>query len=135
MDLVPRITAGRADRLADQQSRRALVVEFFRQLAVQDFDALYASPSVRTYLALRATFLSLADGGLRDQVAQVPAAGGGPASPSRRHASRGRLTHPTSWLEASDVGFRPGSGPLVRDHRHRIRRASSLPGRFGAWQS
>jgi AcrR family transcriptional regulator len=68
MDLIRRIVAGRLDRLADPQSRRALVVELFRQLAVLDFDALYASPGWRTYLALRATFLSLTDGGLRDQV-------------------------------------------------------------------
>jgi hypothetical protein len=68
MELIRRIIAGRLDRLADPQSRRALVVELFRQLAVLDFDALYASPGWRTYLALRATFLSLADGGLRDQV-------------------------------------------------------------------
>jgi AcrR family transcriptional regulator len=68
MDLIQRIIAGRLDRLADPQSRRALVVELFRQLAVLDFDALCASPGWHTYLALRATFLSLADGGLRDQV-------------------------------------------------------------------
>ena len=68
MDLIRRIVAGRLDRLATPQSRRALVIELFRQLSVLDFETLYASPGWRTYLALHATFLSLADGGLRDQV-------------------------------------------------------------------
>jgi AcrR family transcriptional regulator len=68
MDLIRRIIAGRLDRLADPRARRALVVELFRQLAALDFDALYASPGWRTYLALHATLLSLADGRLRDQV-------------------------------------------------------------------
>jgi AcrR family transcriptional regulator len=68
MDLIRRIVAGRLDERADPQSRRALAVELFRQLPVLDFQTLYASPGWRTYLALHATFLSLADGGLRDRV-------------------------------------------------------------------
>jgi len=68
MDLIRHITAGRLDQLADPGARRALVIELFRQLAVLDFRALYSSPGWRTYLGLHATFLSLADGGLRDQV-------------------------------------------------------------------
>jgi AcrR family transcriptional regulator len=68
MDLIGRIVAGRLDELSDPQARRALIVELFRQLAVLDFETLYASPGWRTYLALHATFLSLNDSGLRDQV-------------------------------------------------------------------
>ena len=68
MSLIRHIVAGQLDRLADPQARRALVIELFRQLSVLDFEALYASPGWRTYLALHATFLSLTDGGLRDQV-------------------------------------------------------------------
>ena len=68
MDLIRRIVAGRLDELADPQARRALVIELFRQLPVLDFETLYASPGWRTYLALHATLLSLADGGLRSQV-------------------------------------------------------------------
>ncbi len=68
MDLIRRIVAGRLDELADPQARRALVIELFRQLPVLDFETLYASPGWRTYLALHATFLNLADGGLRSQV-------------------------------------------------------------------
>ncbi len=68
VNLIRRIIAGRPDRLADPQARWALVIELFRQLPVLDFETLYASPGWRTYLALQATLLSLADGGLRDQV-------------------------------------------------------------------
>jgi AcrR family transcriptional regulator len=68
MDLMRRIVAGRLDELADPRARHALAVELFRQLAVLDFETLYASSGWRTYLALHATFLSLADGGPRSQV-------------------------------------------------------------------
>ncbi len=68
MDLIRRIVGGRLDDLADPRARRALIIELFRQLTVLDFETLYASPGWRTYLALHATFLSLADGGLRSQV-------------------------------------------------------------------
>jgi AcrR family transcriptional regulator len=68
MDLIRRTVAGRLDGLADPQARRALVTELFRQLAVLDFETLYASPGWRTYLALHATLLSLPDSGLRSQV-------------------------------------------------------------------
>jgi AcrR family transcriptional regulator len=68
VDMIRRILDGRVDHLETPQARRALVVEFFRQLAVLDFQTQYSSPGWRTYLALHATFVSLADGGLRDQV-------------------------------------------------------------------
>ena len=68
MDLIRRIVAGRQDKLADPQARRALVIELFRQLPVLDFETLHASPGWRTYLALQATLLSVADSGLRDRV-------------------------------------------------------------------
>ena len=44
------------------------MVELIRQLALLDFQILYGSQRWRTYLALHATFLSLAEGQLRDQV-------------------------------------------------------------------
>ena len=68
LELIRRIVAGRLDELADPQARRALLIELFRQLSVLDFETLYASPGWRTYLALHATLLSMADGGLRGQV-------------------------------------------------------------------
>jgi AcrR family transcriptional regulator len=68
MALIRRIVTGRLDELADPSARRALVIELFRQLSVLDFEALSASPGWRTYLALHATLLSLADDGLRGRV-------------------------------------------------------------------
>jgi AcrR family transcriptional regulator len=68
MDLIRRVVAGRLAGLADPRARRDLVVELIRQLSVLDFGTLYAAPAWRTYLALHATLLSMANGGLRDQV-------------------------------------------------------------------
>jgi len=68
MNLIGRIIAERMDGLSDPRARRSLVIELFRRLAVLDFDTLHASPGWRTYLALHATLLSMADGGLRSQV-------------------------------------------------------------------
>ena len=68
MDLIRRIIGGQLDRLADPRARQSVILELFRQLPVLDFRALSASPGWRTYLALHATLLSMADGGLRDQV-------------------------------------------------------------------
>jgi AcrR family transcriptional regulator len=98
LDLIRRIIAGQADRLADPQERHALVIELFRQLSALDFETLYASPGWRTYLALQATFLSLADGGRRDQVQAALA-----------QAEQDRLARVTrAWkLMAGLLGFRP----------------------------
>ena len=48
--------------------RHDLVTELVRQGAVADFEAVHRSPEWHTYLALHATFLSLPDGELRDEV-------------------------------------------------------------------
>ena len=68
MQLICRVVAERADWLDTPDRRRDLVLELFRQLASFDFRTLYGSSGWRTYLALHATFLSLDDGALRDQV-------------------------------------------------------------------
>ncbi len=68
LGLIQQILADRQDWLATAQLRHGLVIELFRQLALFDFEAIYGSAAWRTYLALHATFLSLADGELRDQV-------------------------------------------------------------------
>jgi AcrR family transcriptional regulator len=68
MDLIRRIVTGRLDDLTAPEARYALLIEFVRQLSLLDFDTLCASPGWRTYLALHATLLSMADGGLRNQV-------------------------------------------------------------------
>ncbi|MGP8000678.1 MAG: TetR/AcrR family transcriptional regulator [Streptosporangiaceae bacterium] len=66
--LLHEVVAGHLDWLDTPELRHRLLLELFRQLAVLDFEALYGSPAWRTYIALHATFLSLADGALRDQV-------------------------------------------------------------------
>jgi AcrR family transcriptional regulator len=98
LDLIRRIIAGQINRLADPQARRALVIELFRQLSALDFATLYASPGWRTYLALQATFLSLTDGGRRDQVQAALA-----------QAEQDRLARVArAWkLMAGLLGFRP----------------------------
>ena len=68
LELIRRIVAERLDWLDTPELRHGLVIELIRQLALLDFQALYGSARWRTYLALHATFLSLADGQLRDQV-------------------------------------------------------------------
>jgi hypothetical protein len=56
------------DWLETPELRDSLVIELFRQLPLLDFQTIYGSAEWRTYLALHATFMSLADGELRDQV-------------------------------------------------------------------
>ena len=95
--LIQGIAAERLDDLADPEARRALMIEFFRQLSVLDFDTLYASPGWRTYLALHATLLSMAESGLRDQVQSALARAG------QEHLARVAR----AWkLMASLLGFR-----------------------------
>ncbi len=66
--LIRQIVADRADWLETPGQRHALIVELFRQLSLLDFQALRGSPEWRTYVALQATYLSLADDELRGQV-------------------------------------------------------------------
>jgi AcrR family transcriptional regulator len=68
LDLIRRVVAEHPDWPSTPQTRHSLVIELIRQLSLLDFQALYGSAQWRTYLALHATFLSLADGDLRDQV-------------------------------------------------------------------
>jgi AcrR family transcriptional regulator len=68
LDLIRRVVAEHLDWLETPELRHGLVVELIRQLALLDFQILYGSQQWRTYLALHATFLSLAEGQLRDQV-------------------------------------------------------------------
>jgi AcrR family transcriptional regulator len=95
--LIRRIVAERLDWLDTPGLRHGLVIELIRQLAQFDFEALYGSARWRTYLALHATFLSLADGQLRDQVGEAL------ARSERDH--RARVAH--SWeLLAGLFGYR-----------------------------
>ncbi len=66
--LIRQIVADHADWLETPGQRHALIVELFRQLSLLDFDALRTSAEWRTYIALHATYFSLADDELRTQV-------------------------------------------------------------------
>jgi AcrR family transcriptional regulator len=66
--LMKRVLAEHVDWLDTPQQRHSLILELIRQLALLDFETVLNSPRWRTYLALHATFSSLADGALRDQV-------------------------------------------------------------------
>ena len=68
IDRVRRILLDRIDWLRTPELRRALAVEVLRQGALDEFETFHRSPEWRTYLALHATFLSLPDGDLRDEV-------------------------------------------------------------------
>lgn len=68
VELMGRVVATRLDWFDTPELRRGLVVELFRQLALFDFQTMYGSAGWRTYLALHATFMSLADGELRNRV-------------------------------------------------------------------
>jgi AcrR family transcriptional regulator len=72
--LIRQIAAERTDWLEAPELRARLMMDLIRQLALLDFQTVYESPGWRTYLALHATFLSLADGGLRDEVQHILAA-------------------------------------------------------------
>lgn len=66
--LMRRVVTEHLDWLDTPELRHSLVVELCRQLALLDFQMMYGSPAWRTYIALHATCMSLADGELRDQV-------------------------------------------------------------------
>ncbi|MGE5291277.1 MAG: TetR/AcrR family transcriptional regulator [Micromonosporaceae bacterium] len=68
VELIRRVVAEHLDWLETPELRHSLVLELIRQLALLDFQTLYGSAEWRTYIALHATFMSLADGELRDQV-------------------------------------------------------------------
>ena len=68
LELMRQIAVSRPDWLETPELRHRLLLELFRQLSLLDFQAMIGSPGWRTYLALHATFMSLGDGDLRDQV-------------------------------------------------------------------
>lgn len=66
--LLGAVLAGREDELATPQGRHALVTEMLRVSTEAEFAAIHGSVEWRTYVALQATFLSLPDGEVRDDV-------------------------------------------------------------------
>lgn len=69
--LVAEIVEERPDALRTARSRHALCVEILRRGASLDFDSIHGSTEWRSYLALHATFLSLTDDALRDEVREA----------------------------------------------------------------
>lgn len=72
--VIRRVVLERTDELASADGRHGLLVELLRQAALLDFRMLYGSTQWRTYLALHATFMSLPDGALREEVRATLAA-------------------------------------------------------------
>ncbi len=72
--LIRRIVLDRRDWLATPELRRDLLLELIRQGSAHDFETLYGSAEWRTYLALHATFLSVANDELRDELRAALAA-------------------------------------------------------------
>ncbi|GAB3482832.1 TetR/AcrR family transcriptional regulator [Nocardiopsis coralliicola] len=66
-----RIILERLDWLRTPQLRLALVGEILRQGAPREVAGFHSSPEWRTYFALHATFLSLADGAFRSEVQEA----------------------------------------------------------------
>jgi AcrR family transcriptional regulator len=66
--LVRQVLAEHVDWLDTADQRHHLILELIRRLSVLDFESVLNSPRWRTYLALHATYTSLTDSALRDQV-------------------------------------------------------------------
>ncbi len=101
--LMRQIAAARPDWLETPELRHRLLLELFRQLSLLDFQTMLGSPGWRTYIALHATFMSLADGALRDQVQSALA--------QSEQAHNARIAQ--SWRQLTALfGYRlrPGSG-------------------------
>jgi hypothetical protein len=67
-ELLRRVASRHLGWLETPELRQQLWLELIRRTALADFELVYGSKEWRTYIALHATFLSLADGHLRDEV-------------------------------------------------------------------
>jgi hypothetical protein len=77
-------------------------IQLIHQLALFDFEAFHGSARWRTYIALHATFMSLAKGELRDQVQEAL------SHSEQVHTSRVAI----SWKQLAGLfGYRPRSEP------------------------
>jgi len=99
-ELIRRVVTEHMDWLDTPELRASLVSELFRQAALLDFEAFCGSPEWRTYFALHATFLSLADGELRDEV-QAALARSEQARLARIAAAPFGATAPQEWSLAA----------------------------------
>ncbi len=73
-EAVRRIALDRIEQFATAEGRHELCVELLRLGALRDFEAMHASLQWRSYIALHATFLSLTDNALQDEVQAALAA-------------------------------------------------------------
>ena len=124
LELMRHILADHQDRLGTPELRHGLMAELFRQLALFDFETMYSSPGWRTYLALHATFLSLADGTLRDQVQEALA--------ESERIQNARVAR--AWRELTAIfGYRLTArlGDHLRDTGHAARRHPERPDHQG----
>jgi len=95
--LIREVFAERTDWLDSAALRQGLVAELLRRLPLLDFQVLAGSAEWRTYVALNATFMSLADDELRVQVQAAL------AESEREHL--GRVT--SAWEQlAGLLGYR-----------------------------
>jgi AcrR family transcriptional regulator len=69
--LFRRIALEHLDWLETPELRHNLVLELMRQGALNDFETMFGSTEWRTYLALHATFLSVADDDLRRELQEA----------------------------------------------------------------
>ena len=67
-ELMKRVIGEHPDWLSTDDKRHDLLLELFRQLSLLDFETVNGSRQWRTYIGLHATFMSLADGELRENV-------------------------------------------------------------------
>lgn len=97
IELFRRVVRAHEDGFSTPQGRQDLITELFRELALLDFEVLRTSAGWRTYIALHATFLSLPDGGLREEVREAL------AQSQRDHVARVAR----SWVQLTQVfGYR-----------------------------
>ncbi len=75
--LIRQIVLDRRDWLATPEGRHRLLLELIRQGSEQDFRTLLGSTEWRTYLALHATFLSVSDDDLREELGSTLSASEG----------------------------------------------------------
>ncbi|MFC9756173.1 hypothetical protein [Streptomyces sp. NPDC056921] len=73
-EAVRRVALEHIEQFATAEGRHELCVELLRLGALQDFEAMHASTQWRSYIALHATFLSLADDALQGEVQAALAA-------------------------------------------------------------
>jgi AcrR family transcriptional regulator len=106
--LMRRIAAAHPDWLETPELRHRLLLELFRQLSLLDFRSMLGSPGWRTYIAMHATFMSLADGALRDQIQGALA--------QSEQAHNARIAQAWQQLTALfGYRLRPGSGITFED--------------------